>query len=139
MQSMKTTRTPAARFSRASRLPRSAMDRLLEMAEKKEISARKAVDYLADRFADQRWLVYDTRRHYGYLYDLQEVREISMEDDAHLLSGRLSDEILAADERLFQQTWRDYLGALTIKERLNLRLQRQHMPRRFWKYLTEKQ
>ncbi len=98
-----------------------------------------AVDYLADRFADQRWLVYDTRRHYGYLYDLQEVREISMEDDAHLLSGRLSDEILAADERLFQQTWRDYLGALTIKERLNLRLQRQHMPRRFWKYLTEKQ
>jgi probable DNA metabolism protein len=98
-----------------------------------------AVDYLTDRFADQQWLVYDTRRHYGYLYDLQEVREVTMEDDAHLLSGRLSDEILAADERLFQQTWRDYLGALTIKERLNPRLQRQHMPRRFWKYLTEMQ
>jgi probable DNA metabolism protein len=98
-----------------------------------------AVDYLADRFADQRWLVYDTRRHYGYLYDLQEVREVTMEDDAHLLSGRLGDEILAADEKLFQQTWRDYLGALTIKERLNPRLQRQHMPRRFWKYLTEMQ
>jgi probable DNA metabolism protein len=98
-----------------------------------------AVDYLADRFADQRWLVYDTHRHYGYLYDLQEVKEVSIEDDAHLLSGCLNDEILAGDERLFQQTWRDYLGALTIRERLNPRLQRQHMPRRFWKYLTEKQ
>lgn len=98
-----------------------------------------AVDYLTDRFADQRWLAYDTSRHYGYLYDLQEVREVTMEDDVHLLSGCLNDEILAADEKLFQQTWRDYLGALTIKERLNPRLQRQHMPRRFWKYLTEMQ
>ncbi len=98
-----------------------------------------AVDHLTDRFADQRWLVYDTRRHYGYLYDLQEVKEVTMEDDAHLLSGRLNDDILAADEKLFQQTWREYLGALTIKERLNPRLQRQNMPRRFWKYLTEMQ
>lgn len=98
-----------------------------------------AVDYLCDRFADQRWLVYDTMRIYGYYYDLQNVTEVTMDDDAHLIAGRLSDEIMAGDEKLFQQMWRDYLGALTIRERLNPRLQRQHMPRRFWKYLTEKQ
>lgn len=98
-----------------------------------------AIDYLTDRFADQRWLVYDTRRKYGYLFDTLTVTEVTIENDAHLISGRLADEILASDEKLFQETWREYLGALTIKERFNPRLQRQHMPRRFWKYLTEKQ
>ncbi len=98
-----------------------------------------AVDYLKERFSEQRWLVYDTRRRYGYLYDNQQVREVAMEDDSHLLEGKLSDEVLAADEKIFQEAWRDYLDALTIRQRLNPRLQRQHMPTRFWKYLTEKQ
>jgi probable DNA metabolism protein len=98
-----------------------------------------AVDYLRDRFADQRWLVYDTKRRYGYYFDLQNVTEVTMDDDAHLIAGRLSDEIMADDEKLFQQTWRDYLGALTIRERLNPRLQRQPLPVRFWKYRTDKQ
>ena len=98
-----------------------------------------AVDYLRDRFADQRWLVYDTRRHYGYYYDMDTVSEVTLEEDAHLIDGKLSDRIIAADEKLFQQMWRDYFKALTIKERINPKLHRQNMPRRFWKYLTEKQ
>lgn len=98
-----------------------------------------AINYFKDRFADQKWLVYDTKRRYGYYYDLKKVQEVTMEDDAHLLSGKLDDTLLAEDEKLFQQMWRDYFKALTIKERLNPKLQRQHMPRRFWKYLTEKQ
>ncbi len=98
-----------------------------------------AVDYFRDRFADQPWLVYDTKRHYGYHYDLTTVREVTMEDDRHLLEGKLGDDIMADDEKMFQQAWRGYHKSLTIKERINPRLQRQHMPRRFWKYLTEKQ
>lgn len=98
-----------------------------------------AVKYLKDRFADQKWLVYDTKRRYGYYYDLEKVQEVTMEDDAHLLDGKLDDEMLAGDEKLFQEMWRNYFNAMTIKERINPKLQRQHMPQRFWKYLTEKQ
>lgn len=98
-----------------------------------------AVEYFRDRFGDQRWFVYDTKRHYGYYYDLETVREVTLENDSHLLEGKLGDDIVAGDERLFQQAWRGYHKSLTIKERVNPRLQRQHMPRRFWKYLTEKQ
>lgn len=98
-----------------------------------------AVEYLRDRFADQKWLVYDTRRHYGYYYDLVRVTEVELDDDSHLLDGRLGDDIVADDEKMFQQAWRGYHKSLTIKERINPKLQRRHMPRRFWKYLTEKQ
>jgi len=96
-----------------------------------------AVEYFRDRFADQRWLVYDTRRRYGYYYDLETVTEVTLDDDSHLIEGALGEDIIAADERAFQQAWRGYHKALSIKERTNPRLQRQHMPYRFWKYLTE--
>lgn len=95
--------------------------------------------YFTDRFADQRWLIYDLNRKYGYYYDLKRASEVTLADDTHLLSGKLDDACMAEDETLFQEFWRGYVKALTIKERINLKLQRQHMPRRFWKYLTEKQ
>lgn len=98
-----------------------------------------AVNYFTDRFADQVWLVYDTKRKYGYYYDLKKAVEVTLKDDEHLVTGKLNDELIADDEKLFQELWKGYFKALTIKERLNLKLQRQHMPRRFWKYLTEKQ
>lgn len=98
-----------------------------------------SVDFFKDRFADQKWLIYDTKRHYGFYYDLVDAKEVTLQDDEHLLSGKLNDALMAEDEKLFQQLWKGYFKSLTIKERLNLKLQRQHMPKRFWKYLTEKQ
>jgi probable DNA metabolism protein len=98
-----------------------------------------ALDYLRDRFADQRWLVYDTKRRYGYAYDLNKVTEVTMDRDDDLIEGKLSDEIMAADEKQFQAMWRTYHKALAIKERINPRLQRQHIPRKYWKYMTEMQ
>lgn len=98
-----------------------------------------SLNYFTDRFADQSWLIYDVKRRYGFYYDTVTAREVTIDDDEHLLGGKLSDEMMAEDERLFQTMWKNYLKALTIKERLNLKLQRQHMPRRFWKFLTEKQ
>lgn len=62
-----------------------------------------------------------------------------LSDDTHLLTGKLNEDLMAQDEKLFQDLWKNYFGALTIRERINPKLQRQHMPRRFWKFLTEKQ
>lgn len=98
-----------------------------------------ALGYFTDRFADQSWLIYDVKRRYGFYYDTESVREVTITQDEHLLSGKLTDEMMAEDERLFQMLWKNYLKTLTIRERLNPKLQRQHMPRRFWKFLTEKQ
>ena len=95
--------------------------------------------HLKDRFADQRWLLYDLKREYGYYYDLKEATEVRFEEkDAHLLSGLLGEELMDADEKLFQQMWKTYFKSIAIKERLNPKLHRQHMPARFWKYMPEK-
>lgn len=96
--------------------------------------------FLNDRYAGQKWLIYDIKREYGYFYDLEETREVRFEEkEKHLLTGILSDDLLDKDELLFQQLWKTYFKSIAIKERINPKLQRQHMPARFWKYLTEKQ
>ena len=95
-------------------------------------------EHLQDRFHDQKWLLYDAKRDYGYYYDLKEVIEVHP-NDKQWHAGKLHNEIMAADEKLFQQLWQEYFRAMTIKERINPKLHRQHLPVRFWKYLTEKQ
>jgi probable DNA metabolism protein len=96
-------------------------------------------DHFADRFADQQWVIYDLRRKYGYHYDLQTTKEITFTDDSHLLDGKLNDSLMAADEKLFQDLWKGYFKAMTIKERINPRLHKKNLPVRFWQHLTEKQ
>lgn len=97
------------------------------------------LSHFGDRFADQKWIIYDMGRGYGYFYDLNSITEITLNWDEHFTQGQLKANALADDEKLLQTMWQKYFKALTIQERLNPRLHRQHMPRRFWRYLTEKQ
>ncbi len=102
------------------------------------------IDHFADRFNDQPWLIYDAKRHYGFYYDGtgKPVRITFADESAvtfNLANGRLNDDVLSDDDQLLQDLWRTYFKAICIKERLNPRKQLQDMPRRYWKYLTEKQ
>ena len=100
------------------------------------------VHHFKDRFADQKWIIYDMKRRYGFYYDLQKVTTISFDDDSresHLITGMLDESLMDKDEKLFQQLWKTYFKAICIKERMNPRKHRQDMPVRYWKYLTEKQ
>ena len=96
------------------------------------------IPHFKDRFSDQKWVIYDVKRRYGYYYDLHSVAEMTLDNDEHLLNGKLDEAVMAEDEKIFQELWKGYFKSMTIKERINLKLQRQHMPKRFWKYLTEK-
>lgn len=98
-----------------------------------------AIGHFKDRFSDQKWVIYDMKRKYGYYYDLDTMVEITLDNDEHLLGGKLDEKLMAEDEKLFQELWKGYFKSMTIKERINPKLHRQHMPKRFWKYLTEKQ
>ncbi len=96
--------------------------------------------HLQNRYAGQKWLIYDIKREYGYYYDREETREVRFEEKGeHLLTGIVGEELLDKDELLFQQLWKTYFKSIAIKERINPRLHKQHLPVRFWKYLTEKQ
>lgn len=100
------------------------------------------IEHFKDRFADQKWLIYDMKRRYGYYYDLHTVAEVTFEGnsrESHLITGMLDESLMDKDEKLFQQLWQTYFKSVAIKERLNPRKHKQDMPVRYWKYLTEKQ
>lgn len=100
------------------------------------------IQHFKDRFADQKWIVYDMKRRYGFYYDLQEVNTISFDDDskaAHLITGMLDESLMDENEKIFQKLWKTYFKAICIKERMNPRKHKKDMPVRYWKYLTEKQ
>lgn len=93
--------------------------------------------YFAGRLWDQQWILYDLTRHYGSMHKNGEFEEIFL-DERRLKDGFLREEFLADGEKLLEALWRTYYDSANIKERKNMRLQRNFMPKRFWKYLTEK-
>jgi probable DNA metabolism protein len=101
------------------------------------------IDHFADRFNDQPWLIYDAHRHYGYYYDgaANPIR-ITFEDESavpfNLANGKMDVDVLSENDQLFQDLWRTYFKAICIKERMNPKKQLSDMPRRYWKYMTEK-
>ena len=99
--------------------------------------------HFIDRFGDQRWILYDLGRCYGVLFDAGTVHDVYLDDaTARALAGRqgkLETSMLAENESLFQSLWQNYFEATAIRERLNPRLQRRCMPRRYWDFMTEKQ
>ena len=100
-------------------------------------------DHFADRFNDQAWLIYDAKRHYGYHYDGGQTIRVTFKDEASLpfslSNGKLDVGLLSSDDQLMQDLWRTYFKAICIKERMNPRKQLKDLPRRYWKYMTEKQ
>lgn len=101
------------------------------------------LDHFADRFRDQSWLIYDAKRKYGYYFDQNDLTRITFEDNTplpfDLQSGKLNSDVLSEDDKLFQDLWRTYFKAICIRERINPKKQLSDMPRRYWKYMTEKQ
>ena len=96
--------------------------------------------FFKDRYADQKWAIYDEKRQYGYFYNLEKIEQISLNDSDNLIvNNKINQDYLTDDEKLFQTMWYRYCNALTIKERINPKLQRQNMPRRFWQHLPEMQ
>lgn len=97
--------------------------------------------FFKNRYADQQWIIYDVKRKYGLYYDLHKVQEITYEFVANidtrkiLLPAELTDE----KEELASVLWKDYFNSTNIPARKNMKLHIQHVPKRYWKYLNEKE
>jgi probable DNA metabolism protein len=92
--------------------------------------------HFKSRYADQRWMIYDIQRKYGIYYDLAEVTEVQI-----MFSDlKTTDPASIYDEKetMYQELWKQYFSSVNIKARKNTKLHIQHMPKRYWKHLTEK-
>jgi probable DNA metabolism protein len=95
--------------------------------------------HLKARFADQLWLVYDLKRDYGFFYNRQTIEEVTLNEKSfNTKNGAVPLNLLQEDESFYQTAWQGYCKNITIRERLNLKLHKQHMPKRYWKFLPEK-
>ncbi len=94
--------------------------------------------HFARRYADQRWLIFDNKRKYGILYDLKEVHVVEQSPVGNTASASTPAIGLHEEEKKFQELWQQYFKSVNIKERKNTALHVRHMPKRYWRYLTEK-
>jgi probable DNA metabolism protein len=95
------------------------------------------IKHFKNRYADQKWIIYDIKREYGLYYDLHDAEFISLE----FSSVKGANNVMAAfseDEEIYQHLWKNYFNSVNIPARKNTKLHLRHIPKRYWKHLTEK-
>ena len=80
-------------------------------------------------------MIYDEKRQFGLFYDLKKVVTISINFEK---KSKNNPDVLHENEISFQKLWKSYFESTNIKSRKNTKLHLQHVPKRYWKYLTEK-
>ncbi|WP_373055476.1 TIGR03915 family putative DNA repair protein [Zunongwangia sp. H14] len=90
------------------------------------------------RYADQKWIIYDLKRRFGLYYDLQKVNPVTFDFAHHFNAHTNNNSAFAAQEIEFKKLWKEYFNHTNIASRKNTKLHLQHVPKRYWKYLSEK-
>ncbi|GAB3926220.1 TIGR03915 family putative DNA repair protein [Mucilaginibacter myungsuensis] len=94
------------------------------------------IRHFKNRYADQQWIIYDTRRKYGVHYNLHHTEYISLD-----FSDVTPTKVVSAydeGEELYQVLWKNYFKSVNIPARKNNKLHLMHVPKRYWRHLTEK-
>lgn len=97
--------------------------------------------FFKNRYADQQWIIYDVKRKYGLFYNLNTVEEITYEFVSAIDTRKIAlpKELTDEKEELASILWKDYFNSTNIPARKNMKLHIQHVPKRYWKYLNEKE
>ncbi|WP_183565062.1 TIGR03915 family putative DNA repair protein [Mucilaginibacter sp. SP1R1] len=95
------------------------------------------IRHFKSRYADQKWIIYDIKRGYGLYYDLHDTQYISLDFSEVDKSANLI-AAFSEDECIYQHLWKNYFTSVNIVARKNNKLHLRHIPRRYWKHLTEK-
>lgn len=95
------------------------------------------IRHFKSRYADQKWLIYDTRRNYGIYYNLHDTEFITLEF-SEVKNATNVISAFSEDEGIYQHLWKNYFNSVNIASRKNTKLHLRHIPKRYWKHLTEK-
>ncbi|WP_435415597.1 TIGR03915 family putative DNA repair protein [Polaribacter aestuariivivens] len=95
--------------------------------------------HFKSRYADQKWVIYDIKRNYGLFYDLKTLEIVQMDFPKNFDFSKTDKNFFSEEEFEFQKLWQNYFKSTNITERKNMKLHVQHVPKRYWKYLSEKQ
>ncbi|GAA4307547.1 TIGR03915 family putative DNA repair protein [Mucilaginibacter gynuensis] len=93
--------------------------------------------HFKSRYADQKWMIYDTKRNYALYYDLHDAEFVSIDFTDNTKAGN-TIAAYTEDEEVYQHLWKNYFKSVNIASRKNTKLHVRHIPKRYWKHLTEK-
>jgi len=93
--------------------------------------------HFKDRYPALEWLIIDTNRQYGIHYAEDTIEYVTFDGVAK--DHRISSDVITSQESLYQEMWKQYFKSVNIEERNNEKLHLRHVPKRYWKYLIEKQ
>lgn len=91
--------------------------------------------HFSKRLCDQSWMIHDVSRQIAAIYEGLEGKR-----DANWFMAEVlwhHEPEVDSEEIYYQKLWKRFHQTIAISERTNLHLQRQFMPQRYWKYLTE--
>jgi probable DNA metabolism protein len=116
--------------------------------------------HFKSRYADQKWLIFDLKRGFGIHYDLHQVNEVRFDFEHENLLGEVDSAFpprrtgakgrqlkaitnssahdYGDEENAYRDMWYKYFKSTNIEERKNMALHLRHVPKRYWKYLSEK-
>ncbi len=109
--------------------------------------------HFKNRYADQKWVIYDLKRNFGIYYDLKKVEDVTIDfKDPKRSRGITNSAALKGShpacqgttgrfresENNYRDLWNQYFKSTNIESRKNMKLHLQHVPKRYWKYLSEK-
>jgi probable DNA metabolism protein len=87
--------------------------------------------HFSARLGREKWIIHDTRRGKAAVYTPRRWR---------IADFLLPEEItLSRKEEALRELWRQYFHSIAVRSRENPKLQRQFMPKKYWKHLPEKQ
>jgi len=89
------------------------------------------VSHFARRMPSETWIIHDVKRNLSAIYKDGEY------DIKYFCLGE--NPVLDDKEIMYQNLWKEYFNGIAISNKINPKLQRSHMPRRYWKYLIEKE
>lgn len=87
--------------------------------------------HFAQRLPDQNWVIHDVKRSLGVFYDCTGREWYVSPFDTNQYN-------LMKEDNIYQELWKRFFDSIAIKNRKNPKLQKQHMPARYWEFLAEK-
>ncbi len=102
---------------------------LISVVEPKHFVLPLIEEHFSSRFPDEQFLIYDKKFKVAIVHASGRTMLVSMES--------LELPPVEENEMFFRKLWAGYYDAIAIKERINPKCRMNHMPKRFWKHLTE--
>ena len=87
--------------------------------------------HFADRLNAQPFIIHDKGRLLAGVYDTK---------DWYLVpSGSMEMPEYSADEKAYRDLWKIFYNTIAVEERISERRRMQHLPKKYWKHITEMQ